>query len=42
MHQVIISLQLQEAEKANKAKTNVGFSEASAAEEKLVQVANTD
>lgn len=42
MHLVITSLQLQEAEKANKAKTNLGFSDASAAAETLVQVANKD
>lgn len=42
MHPVIISLHLQESEKANGAKTNLGFSEASATAEKLVQVANTD
>lgn len=39
MHQAIISLQLQKAEKV---KTNQGFSQVSATEEKLVQVANAD
>lgn len=42
MHQAITSLQLQEAEKGNKAKTNLGFSQVSAAVEKPVQVANAD